>query len=202
MARPNFTTLGDVEAYISLLEAKALDGNSPFDPNALMEAMGIVATTTDIRLGAITPHQATTQVVHGNAVFIPKGKTVTRIEVFVSTSGVGVTDAWVGIYDKGYNLLAVSADTPAFANAAPGWQGAALTTPWVSPRSDYYYLADLYIGGTQPFYTDTGSVANSAASQLSSAGAPFMWWQQTGQSVLPNLATPIASAVPHLMVAR
>lgn len=174
---------------------------TPSDVNLLPEALGAVAWTQDPRFGGLVGHQATSGILHGNAVWIPQGKTITRLEVFIATAGIGVTDAWVAIYDKSLALLAQSNDTPAFANVL-GWQGANLQAPWTCPRSDFYYFADLYIGGTMPFYTDSGTVAAAALSQTPNAGLPFLWFQQVGLAALPNPCVPAQSQVPHMMVAR
>jgi collagen triple helix repeat protein len=132
----------------------------PSDPNALAEASGLVAWTSDPAL--ITTRQTNTSgSIHGGSVYLEQGDTIHWLAEFLLADGSGMTHGAYAIYDSNLNLVAQTADNPgAFENAPVGttgtWVELPLTSPYVVPQSGLYYFVDFVAGSTRP----TVGVAN------------------------------------------
>jgi hypothetical protein len=132
----------------------------PSDPNALAEASGLVAWTTDPAL--VTTRQTNTSgSIHGGSVYLERGDTIHWLAEFLLADGSGMTHGAYAIYDSNLNLVAQTADTPsAFETASVGttgtWVELPLTSPYTAPMSGLYYFVDFVAGSTRP----TVGVAN------------------------------------------
>lgn len=175
--------------------SRGLSGLSQLDG-----AEGVIAYTVD-PVSVVSSHQATTGVIHGVGVWLPARMSVTYLSTFIVTAGANLTHAQLGLYDSAFALVASTADSPTTFQST-GWGELALSGgPYVTPAAGIYYLADVFVGGTQPFYKATGQTASPH--HALSPGGVFIYWQQTGPlNALPNPAVPVTSSVAHLMACR
>ena len=126
----------------------------PSDPNALAEASGLVAWTSDP--GLITTRQTNTSgSIHGGSVYLEKGDTITWLAEFLLSDGSGMTHGAYAIYDSNLTLVAQTADTPSAFETAPvgttgTWVELPLTNAYTAPASGLYYFVDFVAGTTRP----------------------------------------------------
>jgi Collagen triple helix repeat (20 copies) len=126
----------------------------PSDPNALAEASGLVAWTSDP--GLITTKQTNTSgSIHGGSVYLEKGDQIHWLAEFLLADGSGMTDGAYAIYDSNLNLVAQTADTPSAFQTAPvgttgAWVELPLTSTYTVPASGLYYFVDFVAGTTRP----------------------------------------------------
>ncbi len=108
----------------------------PSAVNALAQSLGLVAWTSDPALvsASITDSSGS---IHGAAVWLNKGDTVSWLSELVVSAGSGMTHGGFAIYDNDLDLLAQTADSPsAFQTAAAdSWVKLPLTSPYTAPRA-------------------------------------------------------------------
>jgi hypothetical protein len=157
--------------------------SEPIGPNALAEAMGLVAWTFD---PAWNTAAATQTNAHLGALFLEKGKKITGFAVGITIAGAGLTDAQLGIYDAGLGLLAATPTNPT-AFQTTGWVSVNLATPFVTPYTGLYYLGFAVAGTTSP------TIINAAQTNALSTGLPGGFPRGVHaqvQGTLPNPAIP------------
>jgi hypothetical protein len=142
----------------------------PSSANALAEASGLVAWTSDPALISTTRTPSSGSA-HGGSVWLNQGDTINWLAELVTANGSGLTHGAFAIYDSNLDLVAQTADHPnAFATVpADSWVQLSLTSPYTVPASGLYYFVDLLAGTTNP---TVGVVAYNSA--------------LAGRNILPN----------------
>lgn len=143
-------------------------------------AHGFAAWPFDPMLAGTAATQGNTKLV---GVLLEEGATISGVAVPVTAAGVSMTHAFVGIYDKNGSLLAESADSPS-AFQATGWIAVPLTSPYIVPVTDLYYLASAFQGGTNP------SVLNVAQNSATSVNYPVNTFPRSIMAQVPAGALP------------
>ena len=133
----------------------------PSAPNALAQSLGLVAWTSDPALMSTSVVDSSGSI-HGAAVWLNQGDTITWLAELVVAAGSGMTHGGFAIYDSDLDLVAQTADSPAAFQpaAADSWVKLPLTSVYTAPTSGLYYLVDLLAGSTIP---RIGIVASNAS---------------------------------------
>jgi hypothetical protein len=187
----------------NLIEVQNPDGSKGTfgsNPNALAEALGLVAWTADPR-DLYQQAADSTQSMHGGAVLLRAGKKITYASELVVTAGATMTHGAFGIYDALMNLIAQTADTPA-AFQTTGWVELPFTAPFTPPRDGLYYVLDLCTGGTMPVIGNAGSLATTNARWQLPGGALRIVSQTGVPGGLPNPLVPIVSGISRCILLR
>lgn len=171
------------------------------DPNALAESLGFVAFAGGDPALIVQAAQDSSGSVHGSGVWLPGGKTISRIADFVTVAGAGMAHGILGLFDSAFNLLAQSADTPA-AWQTTGWVELPLVTPYTTPAAGIYYVADLLAGTTMPTTGNGGSFSPAnARSQL--PGGVWRFFNMAGPlTAFPAQLTPAISGLVRIFTLR
>lgn len=123
----------------------------PTGANALAQASGLVAWTTDPGLIS-TARQDSSGTVHGGTVWLAQGQTIHWLAEFLTADGYDMTHGQFAIYDSSLHLVAETADDPDAFHTAPvdTWVKLSLTSPYTVPASGLYYLVDFLAGSSTP----------------------------------------------------
>lgn len=114
------------------------------DVAGLVSALGLKAWTFHPSLPAFAATQANT---HLAAVYFGKNTVITNLSVPVTSAGVSVTFAALGVYDGNLNLVANTASNPT-AFQSTGWIELPLSSPYTVPADGLYYLASGFTAAT------------------------------------------------------
>ena len=171
------------------------------DPNAMAEALGFVGFAGGDPAGILQAAQDSTGSIHGSGIWLPAGKTISKLAELVTVAGATMTHGILGLFDSGFNLLAQSADTPA-AFQATGWIELSLGSPYVTPAAGMYYVADLLAGTTMPTTGNLGSLAaTNARAQL--PGGLWRYFTMAGPlAAFPSPLTPAISGLVRIFTLR
>jgi Collagen triple helix repeat (20 copies) len=175
----------------------------PSSPNALAQALGLVAWTADPALMTSSIVDSSGSI-HGAAVWLNQGDTVNWLAELVVADGSGMTHGAFAIYDHELDRVAQTDDNPsAFQTAATdSWVKLSLTSPYTAPTSGLYYFVDLLAGSTTPRVGIVGSSASvlTGANALPT-GVPRGVGGGTGLSAFPSTLTNKGSGLTRCILA-
>jgi hypothetical protein len=168
------------------------------DPAAILRrAQGILAETSSRVLA-----QGSSGLTSGTAFFtgIPlrAGTRVSNISIGMNIAGAAITLSKLALHTKAGILRAVSADQ------GTGWHStgiktAAMTTPYVIPVSDMYYVTLLAVyTSTQPFVLRAATFSAGLTYDLAVGSGALPTGIQTAQADMPSPATIVASSTAGL----
>jgi len=142
--------------------------------------------------------------IHGAAVLLSKGQVVTSLAEIVDSAGVGMTHGMYAIYDKDFNLVAQTADTPAAFAVTNQWVELPLTSAYTVPADGVYYFADLLAAATtMPGIGNLGFYLNTSARSFLPGGVPRTFFGAGAPfTAFPATVTPATTAVSRCFVAR
>lgn len=132
----------------------------PSSPNALAQASGVVAWTSDPALVAVGIRDSSGSI-HGGSVWLNQGVKVSWLAELAAAPGSGMTHGAFAIYDSHLHLVARTGDRPSAFQTAPAhsWVKLSLTSPYTVPVNGRYYFVDLLAGSKLP---EIGIVAKNA----------------------------------------
>jgi hypothetical protein len=175
----------------------------PSDPNALAQALGLVAWTSDPALIATSIVDSSGSI-HGAAVWLNEGDTIHWLAELVVADGSGMTHGGFAIYDSNLNLVAQTDDNPSAFQSAPAdsWVKLPLQSAYTAPSSGLYYLVDLLAGLTVPrigIVASNGTVLTGA--NLLPTGNPREIGGGAGFSAFPATLTNKGSGLTRCILA-
>lgn len=208
--------MSDTSAYaagtLDTFVGGSWDGTIAVALNAVEAYDGPINPTSITVLGQTFPDTNATsniQIASGTlyltAMQLPKNLTIKNFSVIISTQSTNdITNAWMGLFDTAYKVVAVSnsktsGQTPAAGNlwTLPVGQtvpagGAA--TSYVTTRAGLYYFGIMaVVTTTQP--TIDACLAVNANGR--GAMVPYLAGaSSTGQSTIPSVSTPVAQTTP------
>lgn len=151
-------------------------------PNALAESLGLVAWTFHPSSAAFAGTQANVHIV---AVWLPGGKTISKMAVPVTIIGAGMTNAQLGVYDATLTApVAQSANSPGAFQAATGWVELSMAPAYTTPAPGLYYFASAY--STATTLPTVLNIKQDNAVGLALPGGAFHAIHAQAQGTLPN----------------
>lgn len=162
----------------------------PSSVNALAEASGLVAWTSDPALISTTRTPSSGSA-HGGSVWLNQGETINWLAELITANGSGLSHGAFAIYDSNLHLVAQTADNPnAFATApADSWVELSLISPYTVPASGLYYFVDLLAGTTNPTVGVVGYNSALAGRNILPNGVPRAVRGGSGLSAFPSTLT-------------
>jgi Collagen triple helix repeat (20 copies) len=173
----------------------------PDGSTALAQASGLVAWTGDPALILESGTDASGSI-HAASVLLTKGQVITSLAEVVDSAGVGMTHGMYGIYDKDFNLVAQTADTPAAFAVTNQWVELPLTSPYTVPADGVYYFADLLAAATMPGIGNLGFYLNTSARSILPGGVPRGFYGGAPFTAFPATVTPAITGISRCIVAR
>lgn len=143
-------------------------GSSSKRERARLVGLGLRGETYN-RYMSTSSYVATAGEQRGVLIGLSTGEMISGLYICHTGSGTGITLAKLGIWDKTGSPLASTADFSSTLTSGPGAvKGGALTSPWVAPADDAYYIGLVIVGGTGP------SIMRAPSSGLTNfPGAPM-----------------------------
>jgi hypothetical protein len=165
--------------------------------DALRAAQGLLAETHPKLYFGVPAAAPTSGTVYFAQIYLDAGVTLTQSQIAIMIVGVTCTMARVGIWDRGGNLLASTA------NQAAAWESLgnktqALTSPFTPAISGPYYAGLIEVAATAPAFLSAPSATNKIGMSPGRPGFPAYIGSQDGQTDLPGALVIAPGTAPSL----
>lgn len=192
-----FSGAGEITAGAGLTKTgNSLALTNTSTASVALAPTGALATTFTRREATATSAALTSGTLYLTSIYLPKGITVTNINMWVSgTVKTGGTHGWYVLANSARSVVAVTADQT---DAATTWHNAnavqslAVGTPYVVPTEGQYYIGVMVAqsAGTMP----TFMVASDPVNVALVSAAPILYGaSNTAQTTPPSLAATLTA---------